>query len=470
MTRLLYLLMYFAILAITAQSAQAQMLGNANCETLLLVSGYNSDNVKIYDGCDGTFIRNLDNTGTVAGPQAIIEAPNGDVLVVSEKNHRVVRFDRQTLTYDAVVVGDDPQTSEDESSGLLSPTAAAIGVDGNLYVGSFSQNRVQRFSLPTGESLGTFVPAQAGGIQGIDAGMVFDPNGNLAIPGFDSNSVLRVNGQTGAVLTTSIPAGSGGLNAPRTVVFSPDGQRMLVSSWRNGLILEYSVGSGAFIGQFGPGVNRITGMAYGLDDGPNNNLYTTSDQDNSVLRLNANTGAFVETFVPSGSGGLNGATFIFVLQKQNNTLADQTPQQFWLTGLGEIVENRIIVQTMRFTTSGAFGNDFDAEQIQRYIWGSLEIVFDSCNSAEMTYSADVEGSGLFADGGYRITRLLPNAPGDSCENQGFNNVVNGDWISGTWAGIPERSGEGFFLDAASENRVAVAWFTYMPVGFMFPDS
>ncbi len=466
MTRLRFL-MGIAVLVVSAQPVCAQMLGSPDCGTLLLVSGYNSDNVKIYDGCDGAFIRNLDNTGTVAGPQAIIEAPNGDVLVVSEKNHRVVRFDRQTLSYDAVVVGDDPQTSQDESSGLLSPTAAAIGTDQNLYVGSFSQNRVLRFNLQTGENLGVFVPPQTGGIRGIDAGMVFDPAGNLAIPGFDSSSVLRVNGQTGAILNTSIPAGSGGLDAARTVLLSPDGQRMLVSSWRNGLILEYSVDSGAFIGSFGPRINRITGMAYG----PDNNLYVTSDADDAVLRLNATTGDFIETFIPTGSGGLNGATFILVLTKQNSMTSHQAPQQFWLTGLGEIVDNnRIVVETMRFTTGGVFGEDFDPDQIQRHPWGSLEIIFNACNSGEMSYFATEEISGLFTSGSYQVARLLPNTPGDSCENQGFDNVTNGDWVSGTWAGVPERSGEGFFIDAASDNRVAVAWFTYMPAGFSFPDS
>ncbi len=443
----------------------SQTLGNPDCETLLLVSGYNSDNVKIYDGCDGQFIRNLDDSGTVAGPQAIVEAPNGDLLVVSEKNHRVVRFDRQSLSFASVVVGDDPQTPQNESSGLLSPTGAAVGADGSLYVGSFSQNRVQRFNPDTGEDLGTFVAAQAGGVRGIDAGMAFGPDGNLNIPGFDSNSVIRVDSQSGAVLSSSIPAASGGLNAPRVVAFSPDNQRMLVSSWRSNQILEYAVSTGAFIGAFGNGVSRVSGIAFG----PDNILYATSDQTNQIVRLNAANGSFIDTFIPAGSGGLNGATFIFVLTKQTEMSEPGIPQQFWLTGLGEISGNTIMIPNMRFTTGGAFGSDFDAQQIQRFSWGILEIIFTSCDSAEMSYSASAETSGLFASGSYPITRLLPNASGDSCLEQGFDNVTNGDWMSGTWAGIPDRSGEGFFIDAANNNQVAIAWFTYMALGYSFPE-
>ncbi len=454
---LLRLTLSLGLLSLINASVNAQTLGDPNCGTLLLVSGFNSNNVKIYDGCDGQFIRNLDNTGALAGPQAIVEAPDGDLLVVSEGNHRVVRFDRRTLEFSAVVVN--------QSSGLLDPTGAAVDANGSLYVGSFSQHLVRRFDSATGQDQGVFVPAQTAGILGIDAGMQFDSSGNLNIPGFDSNTVLRVNGQTGAVLSNSIPAGSGGLNAPRVVAFSPNGQRMLVSSWRSNQILEYAADSGAFVGQFGPLLGGVTGIAFG----PDNVLFATDSQSNSVVRLNANTGVFIDTLVPSGSGGLDGATYIFVLHKPDS-MADTTPQQFWLTGLGEIVDNnRVVIQTMRFTTGGAFGDGFDAAQIQRHIWGSFEILFDACDSGLMNYTGDIEPSGLFGGGGYRITRLLPNAPGDSCLVQGFNNVTNGDWISGTWAGVPERSGEGFFIDAANNSQVAVAWFTYMPVGFVFPD-
>ncbi len=452
-------------LAVLSIPAAAQTLGDPDCGTLLLVSGFNSNNVKIYDGCDGQFIRNLDDTGTLAGPQAIVETLDGDILVVSEQNHRVVRFDRQTLSFAEIVVGDDPQTPEDESSGLLSPTGAAIDADGLLYVGSFSQHRVQRFNPDTGQDLGTFVPTSTGGIAGIDAGMAFGPDGNLNIPGFDSNSVLRVNGQTGAALPSSIPAATGGLNAPRVVAFSPDGQRMLVSSWRSGQILEYAVGSGAFIGQFGPTIDRVTGIGFG----PDNVLYATNSNTDNVIRINATTGAFMDLLVPAGSGGLNGATFVFALSKQAGMVDAGTPQQFWLTGLGEIVGNSILVPNMRFTTGGVFGDAFDAAQIQRHSWGPFEIIFNSCDSGEMSFSATAESSGLFGSGGYTVVRLLPNAAGDSCLTQGFDNVVNGDWMSGTWAGIPERSGEGFFIDAANGNQVAVAWFTYMPTGFSFPE-
>ena len=43
----------------------------------------------------------------------------------------------------------------------------------------------------------------------------------------------------------------------------------------------------------------------GLAFGPDNNLYAVSYNDAKVLRYSGATGAFIDTFVPSGSGGLS---------------------------------------------------------------------------------------------------------------------------------------------------------------------
>ena len=91
-------------------SASAQDIGDPNCDKLLLVSAYTSNNVKIYNACDGSFIRNLDSAGTLQGPQAIAIDPQGDLVVVSEENDRLVRYHRETLTYDKVIAGDLPET------------------------------------------------------------------------------------------------------------------------------------------------------------------------------------------------------------------------------------------------------------------------------------------------------------------------------------------------------------------------
>ena len=90
----------FIILAILFNqfvSLKAGDLGDPSCSSLLLVSNWRNNNVKIYDGCSGDYIRDLDSQNLISGPLGILEAPDGDILVVSEKNGRIIKFDRNTL-------------------------------------------------------------------------------------------------------------------------------------------------------------------------------------------------------------------------------------------------------------------------------------------------------------------------------------------------------------------------------------
>lgn len=48
---------------------------------------------------------------------------------------------------------------------------------------------------------------------------------------------------------------------------------------------------------------------YGLVFGPGANLYVSSTDTGEVLRYNGVTGAFIDAFVPAGSGGLDSATY-----------------------------------------------------------------------------------------------------------------------------------------------------------------
>lgn len=60
-----------------------------------------------------------------------------------------------------------------------------------------------------------------------------------------------------------------------------------------------------------PGVSTSTGHgpdARGMAIGPDGNLYVASFSLNSILRFSAVSGAFIDEFVPTGSGGLSGPT------------------------------------------------------------------------------------------------------------------------------------------------------------------
>jgi streptogramin lyase len=79
---------------------------------------------------------------------------------------------------------------------------------------------------------------------------------------------------------------------------------LLVSGFLSNNVLRYDGNTGAFVDTFIPagtgGLTNPDGLVYG----PDGNLYVSSVGTDSVLRYDGNTGAFLDAFVPSGSGGL----------------------------------------------------------------------------------------------------------------------------------------------------------------------
>jgi len=80
---------------------------------------------------------------------------------------------------------------------------------------------------------------------------------------------------------------------------------LLVSSNETDSVLRFDAMTGAFIDTFVPsgsgGLNGPIGLVFGADG----NLYVSSVVSLSVLRFDGVTGAFIDAFVPSGSGGLD---------------------------------------------------------------------------------------------------------------------------------------------------------------------
>jgi glucose/arabinose dehydrogenase len=109
-----------------------------------------------------------------------------------------------------------------------------------------------------------------------------------------------------------IAAGSGGLSQPGNLILGPDGTVYVAGN--GGAVLRYNGTTGAYINTFvsqgsgGLAFNGNTGLAFGSDG----NLYVSSGATNQVLEYNGSTGAFLKAFVPAGSGGLTapkGLTF-----------------------------------------------------------------------------------------------------------------------------------------------------------------
>ncbi len=212
------------------------------------------------------------------------------------------------------------------SGGLTSPGGITLGSDGNLYVAS-NNGAVLRYNATTGAYLSTFVSQGSGGLSGLSGNcLAFGPDGNLYVSSQNTNQVLEYNGSSGAFIQVFVAAGSGGLTNPRGLTFGSDGNLYVtsfdVNSGING-IMRYQGPSGAspgsplpatgqsgatFVAQF----ESIPPVSNGFPGGgpleilfgPDGNLYADGGNYQGVNRYDGTTGAFLNTFVAQGTGGL----------------------------------------------------------------------------------------------------------------------------------------------------------------------
>lgn len=415
----------------------------------LLTSGYFST-VHVFDACTGADRGTLSGAN-LSGPQAIRQA-GGFVYVVAENADAVHRFRADTLAY-----VDTPVRTPSGSS----PTGLAIGPDGDFYVGGYASGEVVRYDARTGASKGVVVPRGAAGLRGLDNGLVFGPDGKLYIPGYDSSSVARFDPATG---TTSawVLSGAGGLTNTRAILFEPGGETALVSSERSQQILRYRVADGSFVGEFSRPGGRPTGMAYA----PDGELLVAMESQNRVVRLDARSGAVLGNRVAPNTGGLNGATWVIVVDPtqgaNTGVQADRIGSQYWITAAGRPT-GRVFEAADAFTALGTgFGTAFNAAAVRNPRWGTLRIEWLDCDRARLSWRATGPDSSGFGDGGYDLERLGATAAATRCRSSGFAATTGNEFMAGTWFGGATRSGEGLLVDAWADGTVVVGFFTHRP--------
>ena len=248
------------------------------------------------------------------------------MLLASRDTSSILRYNDKTGAFLGIFAS---------TSAMTSPEALTLGPDGNLYVADRVANAVFRFDGKSGSFINTFVSAGSGGLSG-PRNLIFGPDGNLYVSSNGSNKVLIYDGATGAFLRVFPGAGIAGprgiafqggdiyivnelqnqilhyklsgtflgpfasdsnLQAPREIIFGPDGN-LYASSSDNNVVLRYNASTGASMGVFasGGGLMFPRGLAFGLDG----NLYVVGANSNAILRYNSTTGAFINTFASGG--------------------------------------------------------------------------------------------------------------------------------------------------------------------------
>lgn len=435
----------FAIAALCSANAVF-----AECSHHLLVSGYFSSNVVVFDACTGVKVRDLDTSGRISGAQAVRLGSDGRLYVVSEGNDRILRYDASTYAFVDTFAQLDSN---------IDPTGLDFGPDDDVYVASYSNDTVLRLSDQTGALLDLALPAGSG-IDGPDNGMAFGPDGLLYVPGYDSDSVLRMNVFTNDIQPSFIPARSGGLNAARTILFEPGGQTFLVTGELSGAVYRYRLSDGGLVERLISGLQRPTGMALAQDG----SLLVLAQPNERVYRFERQSGTPMGSLLDASTSGIDGGTFLTLVPNPALAVdASQVGTQYWVAGSGT-AQDRVVDLEMISATGTVFGENFDPGSVVRKRWGSMRVRFIDCDRAEFSYASEGPDSANFGSLTYEVFRVLGSEAAVACRTQGFDRVPGYGWMSGTWFS-PARSGEGLLLEVAADGTAVAAFFTHLPEGF-----
>lgn len=213
-------------------------------------------------------------------------------------------------------------TSEDATIGTPT-TGAPTSTDGttgapaseDILVADFFADDVRRYDAATGELLGTWakMPELDGSL-----GLVVGPDGHVFVASEESNKVLRFDADGNFVDVfvgddADTPEDeTGGLSGPGAVLFGADGL-LYVSSFDSDAILRYDGETGAFVDVFVPtGEGGLNGPDAGMVFGADGALYVPSYYSDEVLRYDGVTGEPLGAFTPADGSLSRPRTLLFV--------------------------------------------------------------------------------------------------------------------------------------------------------------
>jgi ELWxxDGT repeat protein len=326
----------------------------------LLVPDYVNHNVLRYDAATGAFVDEFvpRQSGGLNQPNGVVFGPHdGDLYITTGHFHgpgqikAVLRFDGETGAFEDEFV--ERRQMDMSHSGIFGPDGhlyVSDTVDGNI--GQKQGSRVLRFDGMTGTPMGEFVPIGSGGLKHAGA-LVFGPDAtgdgqfDLYVTDEGPSRVMLYDGATGTFVREFVTGGSGGLFNAWGLTFGPDGN-LYVASINTQSVMRYQGPSGPtpgaplpapgntgayFVSAGSGGLLGTLGVLFGPDgnaDG-HQDLYVTGadfhnqgfihSKDGSVKRYDGVTGAFIDTFVAPGSGGLVSVALITFTETDPVTLA-----------------------------------------------------------------------------------------------------------------------------------------------------
>lgn len=270
----------------------------------LFVSSFSQHSVRRYDEATGAFVSTFISAGSggLNGPHRGLFGPDGNFYQTSASNDRILRYNGSTGAFIDVFIDNG---AKGLPAGTLDyPVDMTFGPDGALYVSSQLNDSILRFNAATGTFIDVFVPTASGGLDGPSGIQFF--GGDLFVAGRHSNAAYRYDGSTGAY---EITIGTGALNTAYGLDFGPDGN-LYVASGASSQVVKFNPSTGANLGAFVAAGSGGLSAPIGVEFGPSGHLYAASFNTDSVKRYDGTTGASLGDFVTAGSGGLDSPNYM----------------------------------------------------------------------------------------------------------------------------------------------------------------
>ena len=212
------------------------------------------------------------------------------------------------------------------SAQRAAPTSQSPRTPGRILVSGYDSNAIHAYRAFDGAPRGKAAPV--GGAQSVVVG----PDGLLYGCAEKADRVLQIDPDSLETLGAFVfddpgtPLDeTGGLDNPTAAVFGRDG-KLYVASFETDAILRYDGATGAFLDVFvATGSGGLNGPDAGTKFGPDGHLYVPSYWNHRVLRYDGATGAALGALIAPQAGGLRNPRdvvfkngFVYVASSGNN--------------------------------------------------------------------------------------------------------------------------------------------------------
>jgi VCBS repeat-containing protein len=247
-----------------------------------------TDSILRYDGASGTYLDEFvaPGSGGLEKPNDLVFDANGDLLVLSAPNDKVIRYSGSDGSFDTVLI--------DGTGGLDRPkNATYLENSDELLISSARSNEILKYDASTGDFLGTFVSAADGGLDN-PKWQLLTESGDLLVISQLGDQILKYSatGDFQEVLY-SVPASQASTTILMAMTWGTDGSLLVAedNDLHAGRVIRLDADSGAFLSEYvrigSGGLDSPRGI---MTDG-DGNLYVASYNTDEILRYSPESSA-----------------------------------------------------------------------------------------------------------------------------------------------------------------------------------